>query len=153
MSLLLNMLSRLVGSPWVQGILKSSPTPQFKSIILRRSAFLTVQLSHRYMTTGKTIALTRRNREGRGGWWKTVFLQTRNGDAERIYGSPTGSCLASEATPSEIDCEEAGWPKQGWRWGLLKHHNSICYLLRILYEPGTIINALLAMPHWILTIH
>ena len=28
--------------------------------ILRRSAFFTVQLSHPYMTTGKTIALTRR---------------------------------------------------------------------------------------------
>ena len=27
--------------------------------ILRRSAFFTVQLSHPYMTTGKTIALTR----------------------------------------------------------------------------------------------
>ena len=45
----------------VQGTLKSllqyhSP----KASILWRSAFLTVQLSHPYMTTGKTIALTRR---------------------------------------------------------------------------------------------
>ena len=31
-----------------------------KASILRRSAFFTVQLSHSYMTTGKTIALTRR---------------------------------------------------------------------------------------------
>ena len=31
-----------------------------KASILRRSAFLTVQLSHPYMTTGKTIALTGR---------------------------------------------------------------------------------------------
>ena len=30
--------------------------------ILRRSAFFTVQLSHSYMTTGKTIALTRWSR-------------------------------------------------------------------------------------------
>ena len=30
-----------------------------KASILRRSAFFTVQLSHSYMTTGKTIALTR----------------------------------------------------------------------------------------------
>ena len=36
-----------------------SPTPQFKSISLRSSAFFTVQLSHPYMTTGKTLALTR----------------------------------------------------------------------------------------------
>ena len=32
-----------------------------KVSILRRSAFFTVQLSHPYMTTGNTIALTRRN--------------------------------------------------------------------------------------------
>ena len=31
-----------------------------KASILQHSAFLTVQLSHPYMTTGKTIALTRR---------------------------------------------------------------------------------------------
>ena len=31
-----------------------------KASFLRRSAFFTVQLSHPYMTTGKTIALTRR---------------------------------------------------------------------------------------------
>ena len=43
----------------VQGTLKSSPTPQFNASILRRSAFFMVQLSHLYMTTGKTIALTR----------------------------------------------------------------------------------------------
>ena len=30
-----------------------------KALILRHSAFFTVQLSHPYMTTGKTIALTR----------------------------------------------------------------------------------------------
>ena len=30
-----------------------------KASILQRSAFFTVQLSHPYMTTGKTIALTR----------------------------------------------------------------------------------------------
>ena len=50
----------------VQGTLKSllqhhSP----KASILRRSAFFTVQLSHPYMTTGKTIALTRRTFVGK----------------------------------------------------------------------------------------
>ena len=39
---------------------ESSPTPQFKASILQWSAFFMVQLSHPYMTTGKTIALTRR---------------------------------------------------------------------------------------------
>ena len=36
-----------------------SPTLQFKSINSWDSAFFIVQLSHLYMTTGKTIALTR----------------------------------------------------------------------------------------------
>ena len=36
-----------------------------KASILRRSAFFTVQLSHPYTTTGKTIALTRRTFVGK----------------------------------------------------------------------------------------
>ena len=36
-----------------------------KASILQRSAFFTVQLSHPYMTTGKTIALTRRTYVGK----------------------------------------------------------------------------------------
>uniref|UniRef100_A0AC11E074 Uncharacterized protein n=1 Tax=Ovis aries TaxID=9940 RepID=A0AC11E074_SHEEP len=36
-----------------------------KASILRRSAFFTVQLSHPYVTTGKTIALTRRTLVGK----------------------------------------------------------------------------------------
>ena len=44
----------------VQGTLKSLlQQHSSKSSILQCSAFLTVQLSHPYMTTGKTIALTR----------------------------------------------------------------------------------------------
>ena len=44
----------------VQGTLKSLlQHHSAKSSILRPSAFFTVQLSHPYMTTGKTIALTR----------------------------------------------------------------------------------------------
>ena len=38
---------------------ESSPTPQFKSMILRCLAFLIVQLSYPYMSSGNTIALTR----------------------------------------------------------------------------------------------
>ena len=41
-----------------QGILKSSLTPQFKSIKSLVLAFFMVQLSHPYMIIGKTIALT-----------------------------------------------------------------------------------------------
>ena len=44
----------------VQGTLKSLLQQHIlKTSILRGSAFFTVQLSHPYMTTGKTIALTR----------------------------------------------------------------------------------------------
>uniref|UniRef100_A0AC11DCL9 Uncharacterized protein n=1 Tax=Ovis aries TaxID=9940 RepID=A0AC11DCL9_SHEEP len=44
----------------VQGTLKSLlQHHSLKASILRRSAFFRVQLSHPYMTTGKTIALTR----------------------------------------------------------------------------------------------
>ena len=45
----------------VQGILKSLlQHHSSKASILQHSAFFIVQLSHRYMTTGKTIAFTRR---------------------------------------------------------------------------------------------
>ena len=46
--------------PAVQGTLKSLlQYHSSKASILRHSAFFIVQLSHPYMTTGKTIALTR----------------------------------------------------------------------------------------------
>ena len=50
----------------VQGILKSLlQHHSSKASILRYSAFFIVQLSHPYMTTGKTIALTRRTFVGK----------------------------------------------------------------------------------------
>ena len=50
----------------VQGTLKSLlQHHSSKASILRRSAFFTVQLSHPYMTTGETIALTRRTFVGK----------------------------------------------------------------------------------------
>ena len=50
----------------VQGTLKSLlQYHNSKASILRRSAFFTVQLSHPYMTTGKTISLTRRTFVGK----------------------------------------------------------------------------------------
>ena len=52
--------------PAVQGTLKSLlQHHSSKASILRRSAFFTVQLSHPYMTTVKTIALTRRTSVGK----------------------------------------------------------------------------------------
>ena len=56
----------LVGSPWSprdsQRLFQQHSS---KASILRRSAFFMVQLSHPYMTTGKTIALTRRTFVGK----------------------------------------------------------------------------------------
>ena len=50
----------------VQGTLKSLlQHHSAKASILRHSAFFTVQLSHPYMTTGKTTALTRRTFVGK----------------------------------------------------------------------------------------
>ena len=50
----------------VQGTLKSLlQHHSSKASILRRSAFFTVQLSHPYKTTGKTIALTRQTFVGK----------------------------------------------------------------------------------------
>ena len=52
--------------PAVQGTLKSLLQHHSSNAsILRCSAFFTVQLSHAYMTTGKTIALTRRTLVGK----------------------------------------------------------------------------------------
>ena len=49
----------------VQGTLKSLLQHHSSKASILRSAFLTVQLSHPYMTTGKTIALTRRTFVGK----------------------------------------------------------------------------------------
>ena len=50
----------------VQGTLKSLLQHHHsKALILQRSAFFIVQLSHPYMTTGKTIALTRQTLFGK----------------------------------------------------------------------------------------
>ena len=45
--------------PEVQGTQESSPTPQLKSINFWHSAFFIIQLSHPYVTNGKTIDLPR----------------------------------------------------------------------------------------------
>ena len=61
-----------VNLPAVQGTPKSLLQHySSKASILRGSAFFTVQLSHPYMTTGKTIALTRRTLVG-----KVIFEYT-----------------------------------------------------------------------------
>ena len=59
----------------VQGTLKSLLQHHTSKVsIFRRSAFFTVQLSHSYMTTGKTIALTRQSFVGKA-LFKTLLWQ------------------------------------------------------------------------------
>ena len=59
-----------------------------KASILRHSAFFTVQLSHPYMTTGKTIALTRRTFVG-----KIMFLLFNMLSRLVITFLPRSKCL------------------------------------------------------------
>ena len=49
----------------VQGTLKSLQHHSSKASIFQHSAFFTIELSHLYMTTGKTIALTRQTFVGK----------------------------------------------------------------------------------------
>ena len=64
----------------VQGTLKSLlQHHSSKASVLRRSAFFTVQLSHPYMTTGKTVALTRWTLVG-----KVMSLPHKTTDMENI---------------------------------------------------------------------
>ena len=61
---------RLFVTPWIVACqaslsISNSQNHSSKASILRLSAFFTVQLSHPYMTTGKTIALTRRTFVGK----------------------------------------------------------------------------------------
>ena len=57
---LISFRMEMVGSYWVQGSLKSLlQHHSSKASVFQHSAFLMVQLSHPYMTTGKTIALIR----------------------------------------------------------------------------------------------
>ena len=56
----------LVGSPCSQGTLKSLLQHRSsKTSILQHSTFFIVQISHPYVTTGKTIALTKRTFVGK----------------------------------------------------------------------------------------
>ena len=73
----------------VQGTLKSLlQHHNSKASILRHSAFFIVQLSHSYMTTGKTIALTRRSFVG-----KVMFLLFNMRSRMVITFLPRSKCL------------------------------------------------------------
>ena len=74
----------------VQGTLKSLlQHHSSKESILRRSAFFTVQLSHPYMTTGKTIALTRRTFVGKVMSLLFNMLSAAAAAAKSLQSCPT----------------------------------------------------------------
>ena len=74
----------------IQGTLKSLlQHHSSKTSILQRSAFFIVQLSHPYMTTGKTIALTRQF-----DYFK--FGNLKKGTRDPIANIPVGLCGLSK---------------------------------------------------------
>ena len=72
----------------VKGTLKSLQHHSSKASILQCSALFTVQLSHPYMTTGKTIALTRHTFVG-----KVISLLLNTLSRLVITFLPRGACL------------------------------------------------------------
>ena len=90
----------LVGSPCSpRDCQESSSTPQFssKASILRHSAFFMVQLSHPYMTTGKTTALIRRTFVGK------VMIESPKSESRSVVSDslrPHGLQNARPACPS-----------------------------------------------------
>ena len=100
----------------VQGTLKSLlQHHSSKASILQCSAFFTVQLSHLYMTTGKTIPLTRRTFVG-----KVMSLLFNMLSRLVITFLPRSKCLLISwlQSPSAVILELKGehlekWPKLG----------------------------------------
>ena len=90
--------------PAVQGTLKSLlQHHSSKASILRCSAFFTVQLSHPYMTIGKTIALTRQTFVG-----KVMSLLLNMLSRLVITFLPRTKCLLI-SIPMEKKCKKAKW--------------------------------------------
>ena len=93
----------------VQGTLKSLPQHHSsKASVLRRSAFFIVQLSHPYMTTGKTIALTRQTFVGKVisllfnmllGWCQIPIAETMN------FPCPSPSLEESDVPVLNLSCK------------------------------------------------
>ena len=89
----------------VQGTLKSFlQHHSSKASILRCSAFFIVQLSHPYMTTGKTIALTRRT-------FVDKVMSLLFNMLSRLVISLSGSQMGTVLSPGDIEqcLELSGW--------------------------------------------
>ena len=104
----------------VQGTIKSLlQHHSSKASILRYSAFFTVQLSHPYMTTGKTIALTRRTFVG-----KVMSLLLNMLSRLVMYGCE--SWTVKKAERRRIDAFEL------WCWRRLLSPREQCMLSHVI---------------------
>ena len=79
-----------------------------KASILQHSAFFTVQLSHPYMTTGKTIALTRRTFVGRV---MSVLLNMLSRLDITFLPRSKRLLISRLQSPSAVILEPNEWPK------------------------------------------
>ena len=96
----------------VQGTLKSLlPYHSSKASILWHSAFFTVQLSHPYMTTGKTLALTRRTFVGKVISLLFNMLSRSGAVAERSNPMPEVRGGGQEELPHARG--QGQWPRRG----------------------------------------
>ena len=99
----------------VQGTLKSLlQHHSSKALILRCSAFFTVQLSHPYMTTGKTITLTRRTIVGKVMYLLFNML-SRSDTTERLHFHFSLSCIG-EGNDNPLQCSCLENPRDGGAW-------------------------------------
>ena len=97
----------------VQGTLKSLQHHSSKASILQHSAFFTDQLSHSYVTTGKTIVLTRRTFVG-----KVMSMLVAAAAAKSLQSCPT-LCDPIDSSPlgSPACCRETALKsirRQAW---------------------------------------
>ena len=115
----------------IQGTLKSLlQHHSSKASILQRSAFFTVQLSHPYTTTRKTIALTRRTLVG-----KTMSLLFNMLSRLVITFLPRSKCLLISRlqSPSAVTLEPPRlksdtvstvlWKRRGWQNEMVGWHH------------------------------
>ena len=111
----------------VQGTLKSLLQHSSKASILWRSAFFIVQLSHPYMTTVKTIALTRRTFVDKVmslffNIGRKPHVTPQPSDSHLLHQSP-GCCtqerkapLRKTSVPIPQLCASASWPYVESQW-------------------------------------
>ena len=86
----MDWLDLLAGQVTLKSLLQHHSS---KASILQRSAFFTVQLSHAYMTTGKTIAFTRRTFVGKGMSPLFNMLSVGPQRATTLLSSQAGTCV------------------------------------------------------------